>query len=86
MIQVLEQSRFANEVGAAVHLAPNSNGILKRIGLDAETFGGNETKSMTSYDQTGNLLHEVDFTEPNKMWQHVCNPRCTLVFNAFVFD
>jgi hypothetical protein len=39
--QVLEQSRLANELGAAVHLAPNSNGLLRRIGLYAEDYGAN---------------------------------------------
>jgi 2-polyprenyl-6-methoxyphenol hydroxylase-like FAD-dependent oxidoreductase len=40
-VVLLEQSRFANELGAAIHLAPNSNGILRRLGIYAETFGAN---------------------------------------------
>ncbi|CAK7234558.1 hypothetical protein SEUCBS140593_008984 [Sporothrix eucalyptigena] len=40
-VTLLEQSRFANELGAAVHLAPNANGILRRIGIYAETLGAN---------------------------------------------
>jgi len=39
--QLFEQSRFANETGAAIHLAPNCNGILRRLGLYAENIGGN---------------------------------------------
>lgn len=39
--QVFEQSQFGNEVGAAIHLAPNSNGILRRLGIYAEEFGAN---------------------------------------------
>jgi hypothetical protein len=39
--QVLEQSKFANETGAAIHLAPNCNGILRRLGIYAEAFGAN---------------------------------------------
>jgi succinate dehydrogenase/fumarate reductase flavoprotein subunit len=38
---LLEQSRFAQELGAAVHLAPNSNGVLRRLGIKAEDFGAN---------------------------------------------
>ncbi|KAJ3528055.1 hypothetical protein NM208_g10396 [Fusarium decemcellulare] len=40
-VTLLEQSRFANEVGAAMHLAPNANGLLRRIGLFAEDIGAN---------------------------------------------
>lgn len=40
-VTLLEQSRFANEVGAAMHLAPNANGLLRRVGLYAEDIGAN---------------------------------------------
>lgn len=40
-ITILEQSQCANELGAAIHLAPNSNGILRRIGIYAEKHGAN---------------------------------------------
>jgi hypothetical protein len=40
-MQIFEQSQFASELGAAVHLAPNANGILKRLGVHAEAFGSN---------------------------------------------
>lgn len=35
-VTVLEQSRFANEVGAALHLAPNAHGLLKRMCIQPE--------------------------------------------------
>jgi 2-polyprenyl-6-methoxyphenol hydroxylase-like FAD-dependent oxidoreductase len=47
-VVVLEQSRFANEVGAAVHLAPNCNGIMQRIGINAEDCGANELRRVCS--------------------------------------
>lgn len=34
-----EQSRFASELGAAVILAPNAHGIIKRLGIDGEKDG-----------------------------------------------
>ncbi len=46
-VTVLEQSRFANEVGAALHLAPNSNGLLRRIGIFAERVGANLMESVS---------------------------------------
>ena len=45
-MQLLEQSRFAQELGAAVHLAPNANGILRRLGIKAEDFGANAMGSV----------------------------------------
>lgn len=41
MFQIFEQSRLATETGAALHLAPNANGILRRLGICAEEFGAN---------------------------------------------
>jgi 2-polyprenyl-6-methoxyphenol hydroxylase-like FAD-dependent oxidoreductase len=40
-VTLLEQSRFVSEVGAAVHVAPNANGLLKRIGISPEKMGAN---------------------------------------------
>ena len=41
VIQLFEQSQFSSELGAAIHLAPNSNGILRRLGIFAEDTGAN---------------------------------------------
>lgn len=67
---MFEQSRFANEVGAAVHLAPNSNGILRRWGLYAETFGANPMDQLVELSEKGEILKHLDLREPNKQWQH----------------
>ncbi|KAL1897604.1 hypothetical protein Sste5346_003910 [Sporothrix stenoceras] len=42
---LLEKSHLAKETGAAVHLAPNSNGVLRRIGIYAEKQGANPMES-----------------------------------------
>lgn len=39
--QLFEQSQFATELGAAVHVAPNANGVLRKIGIRPEEFGAN---------------------------------------------
>ena len=52
MTKIFEQSRLASELGAAVHLAPNANGILKRLGIHAEDFGSNPMNKVLSYDPT----------------------------------
>lgn len=68
--QLFEQSRFANETGAAVHLAPNSNGVLRRWGIHAEEFGGVPFNRMQERTAAGQILKDIDATAGNKMWQH----------------
>ncbi|TGJ85877.1 hypothetical protein E0Z10_g2861 [Xylaria hypoxylon] len=69
-VELYEQSKSETEIGAAVHLAPNANGILRRWGLLAETFGANNTDGIVERRFTGEIIRDVDLTTPNKMWQH----------------
>lgn len=41
ILQIFEQSQFASEYGAAIHIQPNANGILKRLGVFLEESGAN---------------------------------------------
>jgi 2-polyprenyl-6-methoxyphenol hydroxylase-like FAD-dependent oxidoreductase len=38
-VEMYEQSRFNNEVGAAIHITPNAMGALKHIGIDPRDGG-----------------------------------------------
>ncbi|PKS08463.1 hypothetical protein jhhlp_004846, partial [Lomentospora prolificans] len=67
---ILERSRFANEVGAALHIAPNSNGLLKRMGIVADQINGTLMRSVTEYDEANVLKRDVDLADANKIWQH----------------
>ncbi|PSN74359.1 FAD/NAD(P)-binding domain-containing protein [Corynespora cassiicola Philippines] len=69
-VTLLEQSRFANELGAAVHLAPNANGLLRRMGLDAQSIGSVEIFGMSQYKPDGSVVFNINLTEKNKRWQH----------------
>ncbi|KAI8632362.1 hypothetical protein F5Y19DRAFT_472390 [Xylariaceae sp. FL1651] len=69
-VELYEQSKSASETGAAVHLAPNANGILRRWGLLAETFGGNKMDRIVEYTFNGEIIRDVDLAVPNKMWQY----------------
>ena len=69
-ITLLERSRFAKEFGAAVHIAPNCYGILKRLGLRVETIGALELTGLESYKQDGSLELAVDLKEKAGLWQH----------------
>ena len=69
-VEIYEQSRLAQETGAAIHLAPNCNGLLRRIGLIPEDIGANEFASLASYGAHGELKERRDFRPMNRMWQH----------------
>ena len=38
-VEVYEQSRFANEVGAAIHMTPNATGALQHLGINPKDAG-----------------------------------------------
>lgn len=69
-VVVLEQWDGTNETGAAIHLAPNSNGVLRRLGLKAETIGANPMLRHTEYATDGSQIRTLDLTEANAQWQH----------------
>jgi 2-polyprenyl-6-methoxyphenol hydroxylase-like FAD-dependent oxidoreductase len=69
-VTLLEQSRFANELGAAVHLAPNANGLLRRIGLIPEAQGAVNTKRLSQWLPNGKELFTVDLEAGAGRWQH----------------
>ncbi|KEF55915.1 salicylate hydroxylase [Exophiala aquamarina CBS 119918] len=52
-VTILERSSFNQELGAAVHLAPNSNGLLRRNGIYAESFGANLSLKFNEWKHTG---------------------------------
>ncbi|CCC08069.1 hypothetical protein SMACR_01631 [Sordaria macrospora] len=61
---------FASEIGAAVHLSPNSNGILRRWSIYAEEFGANPMDRLIELLPDGQIVKDIDLREPNKRWQH----------------
>ena len=46
---MFEQSKFSSETGAAIHLAPNANGVLKQLGISAEDTGANLMEMVRSH-------------------------------------
>jgi 2-polyprenyl-6-methoxyphenol hydroxylase-like FAD-dependent oxidoreductase len=68
--QLYEKSRLTSDIGAAVHLAPNANGILRRWGLRAEDFGANLVSRFKEIHSSGRVLKDIDLTHANKLWQH----------------
>ncbi|PIA91498.1 hypothetical protein CB0940_10034 [Cercospora beticola] len=67
---VLEQGIAEAQTGAPIHLQPNSNGIVRRLGLTPELFGAKEVTRVTEYVPNGSLVRSFDMVESNKKWQH----------------
>jgi hypothetical protein len=40
-VKIFEKSALAKEAGAALHLSPNANGLLRRLGIHADKHGAN---------------------------------------------
>ncbi|KEF60633.1 uncharacterized protein A1O9_02194 [Exophiala aquamarina CBS 119918] len=38
-VHILEQSQLADEIGAAIHMSPNANGVLLKLGVDVSERG-----------------------------------------------
>ena len=68
--QVYESSRFAIELGAAIHVPPNAYGLLKRMGIDPSATGANPCNRITSYISAGKQVNTIDVTKTAGMWQH----------------
>jgi salicylate hydroxylase len=51
-VQVIEQSSFLNEVGAAIHIAPNATRILREWECDFETLQASECEEAQIWDSS----------------------------------
>ncbi|TDZ14714.1 FAD-dependent monooxygenase OpS4 [Colletotrichum orbiculare MAFF 240422] len=69
-VTILEQSALAAETGAAVHLMPNANGILRRWGIFAEKFGGCANSHVVERAHDGRLLTDLSLLKANERWAH----------------
>ncbi|KAJ5627316.1 hypothetical protein N7528_004743 [Penicillium herquei] len=60
LVDVFESSRFAVELGAAIHLPPNVNGLLRRMGIHPEEFRCNDAEFVSVFDSQGNVVTSKD--------------------------
>lgn len=73
-VHVFEKSAFNSEVGAALILPPNVDGLLKRMGLNPDEHGGTTEEWLTRFTAQGEIVTEVDFAKlrkffsPNEAW------------------
>lgn len=69
-VTLLEQSRFANELGAAVHLAPNANGIIRRMGCIPEDHGAVACLRLSQWLPNGKMLFEAELEKEAGRWEY----------------
>jgi salicylate hydroxylase len=59
-VEIYESSRFAVETGAAIHLPPNVNGLLRRYGMIPEDHGAVTCEWITDGEANGELGFSKD--------------------------
>ncbi|GJP92721.1 hypothetical protein CBS63078_2260 [Aspergillus niger] len=81
-VELFERSRFANEIGAAIHLTPNANSALLRLGIDGTKFGAVETEQLRMFTPSGEPLATIDNKAHAGKWRH----KWTLVHRAHLHE
>ncbi|KAI6795576.1 FAD/NAD(P)-binding domain-containing protein [Hortaea werneckii] len=71
-VELFEQSKMSQETGAAIHLASNCNGLLRRMGLFAEDLGAVECTTVKEFlPYTAQMKYTVDAKRMgDKLWTH----------------
>lgn len=59
-VEIFESSRFAVETGAAIHIPPNVNGLLRRHGLIPEEYGAVNCEYISEEFPNGDLKFRRD--------------------------
>ncbi|KAF0323016.1 FAD-dependent monooxygenase OpS4 [Colletotrichum asianum] len=57
-VEIFESSKFAAEVGAAIHLPPNVNVLLRQFGMNPEEHGANDTEWVTVMSSQGDIISQ----------------------------
>ncbi|KAL4905126.1 hypothetical protein BDW74DRAFT_185221 [Aspergillus multicolor] len=81
-VELFERSRFANEIGAAIHLTPNANAALLGLGIDATTLGAVESEKLRVFPPNGPEIFSLDIKETAGFWRH----RWLLVHRAHLHE
>ncbi|KAK5085141.1 hypothetical protein LTR05_004420 [Lithohypha guttulata] len=68
-VVIFESSRFAAEIGAAIHIPPNAHGLFKRMGIILSESGANLCNLITTFTSSGKKLSSVDTAASSHLWQ-----------------
>lgn len=69
-VTIYESSRFALETGAAIHLAPNVNGLLRKYGIFPEAFGAVTCEWLTQLKPDGSTVFLHDLRPLGKVYPY----------------
>ncbi|OBT64247.1 hypothetical protein VE03_06885 [Pseudogymnoascus sp. 23342-1-I1] len=62
-VLIFEQSRFSNEIGAAIHVGSNASRVLTHLGYDTKRLGGVLCDGFTMYNSSGETLVDDDYSD-----------------------
>jgi hypothetical protein len=70
-MHMYEKSCFNNEIGAALTVPPNVDGLLRKIRFVPEDHEGTRDELLTPYTASGEVVKVVDFSNFRKLltWQ-----------------
>ncbi|CAI4214082.1 unnamed protein product [Parascedosporium putredinis] len=68
-VTLFERTELAQETGAALHLAPNCHGLLRRFGIFPESFGANPVHGMAEYNRDGSTRLNLDLRQALSIWE-----------------
>ncbi|KEF61799.1 uncharacterized protein A1O9_03369 [Exophiala aquamarina CBS 119918] len=69
-VEVYEQSRLANEIGAAIHMVPNAVGVLKPLGIDVADSGAIPCAQTVLFTANNEVMQKIDNTRDAHRWQN----------------
>ncbi|EPS29292.1 hypothetical protein PDE_04241 [Penicillium oxalicum 114-2] len=69
-VELFERSRFANEIGAAIHLSSNANSVLLKLGVDVTKFGAVECETLREYTPAGEISHITPVKQHGALWRN----------------
>ncbi|KAJ4297146.1 hypothetical protein N0V88_004064 [Collariella sp. IMI 366227] len=71
-VHVYERTKMETryQLGAAIHICPNANAVLRSWGIYAEKAGANLMSRYVELSREGATMKDIDLTEANKRWLH----------------
>lgn len=69
--KIFESSRFAAELGAAIHLQPNVVALLRRFGMRPEEFGANKAEWASVFSSQGDVISKRSLADLESKYKYV---------------
>lgn len=70
IVNIYESSRFATETGAAIHIPPNVNGLLRRYGMIPGDHGANDCEWVSERRNNGEIVFKNDVRPVSKAFAY----------------